>query len=542
MTETAHDPWWRTAVIYEIYPRSFQDSNGDGEGDLRGIIDRLSYVAELGVDAIWLAPWYPSPLADGGYDISDYRDIHPIFGTLEDAEELLDEAHRLGLKVIIDLVANHTSQDHPWFRAALEAGPGSSERQRYLFRDGRGAAGEHPPNNWISGFGTGAWDRVVEPDGSPGQWYHHTFATEQPDLDWRNEDVRTEFDDILRFWLDRGVDGFRIDAVPAIGKDPGLPDADYGDELRFASADWIDNPHWDGDLVHDVIRRWRTVLDAYPGERVFVAEAVVRGPHRLARYLRPDEVHTAFNFDYLHADWNAKELRGVIDETLAALAPVGAPATWVLSSHDEIRHLTRLGASDHRGPTAAGPSLGVARARAAVLLTLALPGSTYLYQGEELGLPEVLDLPDSVRQDPVFFRSADGNPGRDGCRVPVPWSGDRPPFGFAEEGVVPWLPQPLSWAGLTVAVQETDEESMLHLYRAALALRRELTDLHTQPLTWLPSPEGVLHFARGPRLRCVTNLDAEPVELDGTPLISSVAPGLEDRLLPRDSTAWIVIE
>ena len=279
--------------------------------------------------------------------------------------------------------------------------------------------------------------------------------------------------------------------------------------------------------MHDVIRGWRTVLDEYPGDRVFVAEAVVRGPHRLARYLRPDEVHTAFNFDYLHAGWHAKELRGVIDETLAALAPVGAPATWVLSSHDETRHLTRL---------------GVARARAAALLTLALPGSAYLYQGEELGLPEVEDLPDSVRQDPVFFRSADNNPGRDGCRVPVPWSGDRQPFGFAEEGVVPWLPQPSSWASLTVAAQESDEASMLHLYRTALALRRELTDLHTQPLTWLPSPDGVLHFARGPRLRCVTNFDPEAVELEGTPLISSVAGGLENRLLPQDATAWVVID
>ena len=541
-----HDPgrtWWHDAVIYEIYPRSFADADGDGEGDLAGLVSRLPYLAELGVDAIWVAPWYPSPLADGGYDVSDYRDIHPLLGTLADAEGLVAAAHDHGLRVIIDLVANHTSAEHPWFAAAtLDAG--SAERDRYFFRDGRGADGDLPPNNWISAFGGSAWSRAVDASGTPGQWYLHTFAPEQPDLDWTDSDVVAEFDDILRFWLDRGVDGFRVDAAPAMGKAPGLPDADYGDTSGFAASDWGEIPHWDVDAVHATFRRWRLLLDGYPGDRVFVAEAVVNGAERLARYLRPDELHTAFTFDYLHASWDAAELRQVIDATRQALQPLGSPPTWALSSHDEIRHVSRFGrsarwsaAGDGRG---GGTDLerGTRRARAAVLLTLALPGSAYLYQGEELGLPEVDDLPDEVLQDPVFTRTGGRARGRDGCRVPLPWSGDEPPYGFSPARTSTWLPQPTSWAALTVEAQLGDPGSMLHLYRSALALRRRLAAA-PEVFAWLETPDLVLGFERGDGWRCIVNFGPDPHPLDATPTLAS-GPLLRGVLLPTDTAAWLL--
>ena len=531
-------PWWRTAVIYEVYPRSFSDGDGDGEGDVPGLVSRLPYLAALGVDAIWIAPWYPSPMADGGYDVTDYRSIDPRFGTLDDADELLAAAHELGLRVVVDLVANHTSSEHPWFREALDASPGDEARTRYLFRDGRGTDGVLPPNNWISAFGTSAWTRVTESDGTPGQWYHHTFAPEQPDLNWEDDRVRDEFDSILRFWLDRGVDGFRIDAAPAMAKAPGLPDAAYAEGLRFASSEWVGNPHWDVDSVHELLRRWRTVLDSYAGDRVFVAEAVVNGPERLARYVRPDELHTAFNFDYVHAPWEPVALREVIESTLRVLTPIGAPATWALSSHDEVRHLTRFGRTSPGAAT--DLTLGRRRARAAVLLTLALPGGAYLYQGEELGLPEVEDLPAGARQDPAYHRSDGAMVGRDGCRVPLPWSGDRPPYGFSADGAATWLPQPDAWGPLTVQAQESQPDSMLRLYRSALALRRELPDLAGETLTWLPSSDGVLSFRRGDGFVCTLNLSEYAVPLAASPVLLS---GELDSsgLLPPDTAAWCVL-
>ena len=545
-------PWWRRAVVYEVYPRSFADSDGDGEGDLRGLTGRLPYLAELGVDAVWVAPWYPSPLADGGYDVTDYRDIHPMLGTLDDADELVRSAHGHGLRVVVDMVANHTSSEHPWFREALGAPPGSPPRARYLFRDGRGRAGERPPNNWRSAFGGPAWTRVTEPDGAPGQWYLHTFAPEQPDLDWSCEEVLAEFDDVLRFWLDRGIDGIRVDAAPAFAKDPALPDADYGAAPGFVPATWVDSPHWDLDATHDVLRRWRAVLDGYPGDRMFVAEAVVNGPERLARYLRPGELHTAINFDYLSAGWDPADLRTAITATLRTLQPVGAPPTWALSSHDETRHLTRFarlpraaaatpGAPATTPPATADLELGERRARASLLLTLALPGGAYLYQGEELGLPEVEDLPDELRQDPSFARSGGLVRGRDGCRVPLPWSGSAPPYGFSPPGTRTWLPQPATWAHLTVEAQRGRPGSMLEHYREALALRRRLSDLHGEDLSWLPSPERVLHFRRGERFRCVLNLGAEPCPLGATPALLSEPLGPE-LLLPPDAAAWLVDE
>jgi alpha-glucosidase len=538
-------PWWRDAVTYEVYPRSFADGNGDGDGDLEGLLARLPYLADLGVDALWIAPWYPSPLADGGYDVSDHRDIHPMFGTLADADAVLAAAHALGLRVLVDVVANHTSDAHPWFADALAAGPGSAARARYFFRDGRGPGGAEPPNNWISAFGGSAWSRVTEPDGSPGQWYLHLFAAEQPDVDWRHPEVADHFDDVLRFWFDRGVDGVRVDAAPALVKADGMPDADYGGVPLFVTADWEGNPHWDVDDVHAILRRWRRIGDAYAGDRVFVAEAIVNGPERLSRYLRPDEMHTAFNFGFLKAGWGPG-LRDVVDDTLAALASTGAPPTWVLGSHDETRLVTRFGRGNtgarHIADEQGAPSdlaLGTRRARAAALLMLALPGGAYVYQGDELGLPDVEDIPDDRRQDPLWHRSGHAVLGRDGCRLPLPWSGDRPPFGFAPDGARTWLPQPAGWAALTVQRQAADPASMLSLYRAALRLRREEPGFHETAFAWNDGPADLLDFDRGSGLRCVVNLGAAavPVPADGRVLLAS-AP-LDGRDLPPDAAVWL---
>ncbi|GAB3082868.1 glycoside hydrolase family 13 protein [Pedococcus soli] len=539
------EAWWRSAVMYQVYPRSFADGNGDGEGDLPGLRERLPYLADLGVDGLWISPWFPSPMADGGYDVSDFTDIHPMFGTLEDADAVLRDARALGLRVIIDLVPNHTSDQHPWFLAALAGGRGAPERARYFFRDGRGDGGDEPPNNWISAFGGPAWSRVTEPDGSPGQWYLHLFAPEQPDLDWSNPDVLDDFDDVLRFWFDRGVDGLRIDAAPAMSKKAGLPDADYGGVLQFRTVDWDDNPHWDVETVHEIFRRWRAIADSYDGERVFVAEAVVSTPERLSKYLRPDEMHTAFNFPYLKGPWDATALRTVIDDTLASFAPMGIPATWVLTSHDEIRPVTRYGRTttssyfitDGEGEVP-DLELGTRRARAAAMLMLALPGGAYIYQGEELGLPNVDDLPDEVLQDPMFLRSGGEMRGRDGCRVPLPWSGTEPPFGFSPEGVDPWLPQPESWRDLTVEAELADPGSTLSLHREALRLRHELPGLAAAGLAWRESSSGVLDFERGASLRCIVNLSGQSVPLEGSTVLLSSIP-LEDGALPADATAWV---
>ncbi|HVV21528.1 MAG TPA: glycoside hydrolase family 13 protein [Pseudonocardiaceae bacterium] len=509
--------WWRDAVIYQVYVRSFADGNGDGVGDLIGVRDRLPYLAELGVDALWLTPFYPSPMVDGGYDVADYRDVDPLFGTVGDAAALIADAHRIGLRVIVDIVPNHSSSRHPWFTAALAGGPGSPARARYVFRDG-----EEPPNDWRSVFGGRAWTR--EPG---GQWYLHLFDPEQPDLNWEHPDVRAEFLDILRFWLDLGVDGFRIDVAHGMVKAAGLPDVGREEQL---TPDGVgdDLPYFDQDGVHEIYRDWRRVLDSYPGERIGVAEAWVSGPERMAMYLRPDELHQAFNFHYLRSAWSAGEFRSVIDSSLAAVAEVGAPTTWVLSNHDVVRHVTRYGG---------GPA-GVRRARAAALLTLALPGSVYVYQGDELGLPEVTDLPEDVLRDPRWTRSGHTVRGRDGCRVPIPWSGDRAPFGFSGPGAAPpWLPQPVDWAALTVEAQLADPDSMVSLYRAALLARRERPELGDGDLRWLPAPDGVLAFDRG-GVRCTVNFTDSPVSLDAPGELLLASGPVRGAELPPDTAAW----
>ena len=495
------EPWWRNAVIYQVYPRSFADGSGDGVGDLLGVRERLGAIAELGVDAIWLSPFYRSPQVDGGYDVSDHRDVDPLFGTLEDAQALFDEAHTLGLRVIVDLVPNHTSSEHPWFVEAL-ADPSSPARARYVFRPGRGPHGEIPPNDWHSLFGGPAWSRIDTADGG-SMWYLHLFDTEQPDLDWTNPEVRDEFLDILRWWLDRGVDGFRIDVAHGLAKDPELPDLEG--EFATAGLALVGHPHWDRDEVHDIYQEWRRVADTYDGDRVFVAEAYLKSPERLARYVRPDELHTAFNFRFLMAPWHAAELREAIVETLSTHDAVGAPATWVLANHDVVREVTRYG----------GGELGMRRARAAALLMLGLPGSAYVYQGEELGLPEVEDLPAHVRQDPTYHRTGGVDPGRDGCRVPLPWEGDAPPFGFSGDAdVESWLPQPRDWSTLTRVAQRSEPTSMLRLYIDAIARRRHVVAAAPGPeVRWLDLGDEVLAFARPGGFVSLTNLGRAAIDV-----------------------------
>jgi alpha-glucosidase len=534
--------WWRSAVVYQLYIRSFSDGNGDGVGDIAGIRAHLGHLRDLGVDAVWINPWYPSPMADAGYDVSDYRAIEPVFGTSEEAAALIAEAHSCGLRVLLDIVPNHTSDQHAWFQAALRGD--ADARARYLFRPGRG---DGPPNDWQSVFGGPAWTQVAD-----GSWYLHLFDPGQPDLDWTNPEVRAEFESILAYWFDRGVDGFRIDVAHGLVKAEGLPDVGPDDEEEVLEpAHRPNHPFWDRDGVHDIYRGWRAVADAYPGGKVFVAEAWVGSSERLVRYLRLDELHTAFNFPYLNAAWNAASLRQVIDDSLETYATIGAPATWVLSNHDVVRHVSRLGRPQVEGRhslSSLPPSetldreLGTRRARAAALLMFALPGSAYVYQGDELGLWEVEDLPDEVLQDPTWPRSGHTDRGRDGCRVPIPWSGGAAPFGFSPPDATgqPWLPQPADFAAVTVAAEEGDPDSMLALYRAALALRHSLPELGAGELTWRPAELGVLAFGRGPTFTCMVNLsDAEVALPHGSRVLVTSASLTPTGHLPVDAAAWL---
>ncbi|GAB3396875.1 glycoside hydrolase family 13 protein [Humibacter soli] len=562
-TSTATNPhpsigkeWWRTAVIYQVYPRSFADSNGDGIGDLPGITAHLPALRTLGVDAIWLSPFMTSPQRDAGYDVADYRDVDPIFGTLHDFDRMLGAAHELGLRVIVDLVPNHTSSDHAWFQAALASAEGSEEREHYYFRDGKGENGDEPPNNWESVFGGPAWTRLTNPDGTPGQWYLHLFDSSQPDLNWEDPWVREQFRDILRFWLDRGVDGFRIDVAHGMVKAEGLPDetdAEHGGSMSGAGAtlepDISDeppsSPFWGQEGGHEIFRDWHKVLAAYDGDRALCGEAWVSPPSRLARYVRPDEMQQTFNFSYLETPWQADALHDVIEDSLEAFGGVGAPSTWVLSNHDVVRHATRLGISEENpqghglGPkTPFRPDVvaGARRARAATTLMLALPGSAYLYQGEELGLPEVIDLPDSARQDPTWFRTNGERYGRDGCRVPLPWTADGPAYGFNDTGAS-WLPQPDEWAGLARDVEESDPLSTLSLYRRLLS-EREARALGAGELEWVDGlGDDVVAFRNGD-VTVVANLGTASVPLPAGKVIVSSEP-LSGSELPADTAAWL---
>ncbi|MET0909846.1 MAG: glycoside hydrolase family 13 protein [Ilumatobacteraceae bacterium] len=540
MVATQPDAWWRHAVIYQLYVRSFADANGDGVGDLAGVRSRLGYLRDLGVDAIWFNPWYASPLHDGGYDVADYRAIEPSFGTLSEAEALIAEALDLGIRTIIDIVPNHVSDQHPWFIEAHAGGPGSPMRLRFWFRSGRGAGGEQPPNDWLSHFGDSAWTRTKNPDGTRGDWFLHLFAPAQPDLNWEHPAVREEHEAILRFWFDRGAAGIRIDSAALAIKDPALPD--LGDVPPVS-----DHPFVDRDEIHDVYRSWRTIADSYDPPRALIGEVWLEDRQRFARYLRPDELHGAFNFDFLACPWEADALRACIDDTLASHAPADAPPSWVLSNHDVTRVVTRYGRVDttfsfaaKRVGTPTDLQLGTRRARAAALLGAALPGTLYVYQGEELGLPEVEDLPPEHLQDPMHFQSGGTDPGRDGCRVPLPWDGSQSPYGFGPAGSTPWLPQPASWATLSVAAEQDDPTSMLALYRHIIAVRRRRLVGATTAIAWLDAEPDVLAFARHD-IACIVNLSSGPVQLPAGTVLLTSGPLDGDRL-PVDSAAWVHLD
>jgi alpha-glucosidase len=532
--------WWRSGVIYQIYPRSFADANGDGMGDLKGITQRLTHLKDLGVDAIWLSPFYRSPQKDAGYDVSDYVSVDPLFGTLEDFDEMVEEAHRLSLRVMIDLVPNHTSSEHEWFQKALRAEPGSKERSYYHFKDGRGENGELPPNNWQSMFGGPAWTRVED-----GQWYVHLFDSSQPDLNWENPVVREEFEKILRFWLDRGVDGFRVDQPHAMAKAEGLPDHPYVEEAGAGFIEGRENPPmWFQDSVHEIFRDWRKILDSYPGDRAMCGEAYVLPLSFMALWVRPDEFHQTFNFRFLDAGWDREKLVSAINESFEAFDGVGAPSTWVLNNHDVLRHTSRFGgdygrttASDGVGPNNPQPDnvLGLRKARAATLFMLALPGASYLYQGEELGLPDHTTIAAEHRQDPTFFRTNGQRVGRDGCRVPLPWEMGNAANGFNQTGKA-WLPQPASYATLSRDQQVGKPDSTLTMYQEALKLRSELK-LGEGSFDWV-SQDEVLTYQNG-NLRVVHNFSNQAVKLDGEVLLSSM-PLASGSLLPND-TAWVLV-
>lgn len=553
--------WWRTSAVYQVYPRSWADSNGDGVGDLPGITAKLPYLRDLGVDALWISPFYTSPMADAGYDVADYRDIDPLFGTLADADKLIARAHELDLRVIVDLVPNHSSDEHEWFKAALAAGPGSPERERYLFRDGKGENGELPPNDWQAIFGGNAWTRVSDADGNPEQWYLHLFDPKQPDFNWNNPEVRDEFVSILTFWLDRGVDGFRVDVAHSLIKADGLPDHAAHAQMAGTGDASHDNggPMWDQEGVHEIYRAWRELLDSYnprdtegydsAADRAMCAEAWVSPPERLARYVRPDEFHQAFNFAFLETPWRAADLHESITSSYRSNDSVGAPTTWVLSNHDVVRHATRLalpvGQPRPNGIRAEDPqpdaALGLRRALAATALELALPGGAYLYQGEELGLPDHTTMPDEARQDPTWERSEHTEAGRDGCRVPMPWVKDAPSFGFGPSEAT-WLPQPEVYGDLAVDQQDGVAGSTLEFYRRMLR-ERHARELGSGSLTWVEGAgdDDVVAFVNSrdghEDLWVVTNF-GEPVALPDDAFVVLSSGDADSLTVERDVTVW----
>ncbi|GAB86034.1 alpha-amylase family glycosyl hydrolase [Gordonia rubripertincta] len=527
--------WWKSAVFYQIYPRSFCDANGDGVGDLAGVIGKLGYLELLGIDAIWLSPIMTSPMADHGYDVADPRDIDPLFGDLATFDALIAEAHARDIRVTMDLVPNHTSDQHEWFRAALAAGPGSPERDRYIFRDGRGENGDEPPNNWHSIFGGPSWTRVTEADGSPGQWYLHIFAAEQPDLNWENPEVFEDLEKTLRFWLDRGVDGFRIDVAHGMAKPADLPDMDLTKTALLSNDD--DDPRFNNYAVHDIHRKIRKVLDEYPGA-ANVGEIWVNDNERFAEYLRPDELHLGFNFRLAKAPFESEAIREAIENSLDAVLSVSGTPTWTLSNHDVAREVTRY-APAHPATGELDLDRGTRRARAMLVVEMALPGSIFLYNGSELGLPNVDDLPEEALQDPVWERSGHAERGRDGCRVPLPWQGTEPPFGFSSSADT-WLPMPESWRSLTAEAQLEDVGSMLSLYRAAIELRYNRPEFAGDSIDWYEAPEGCLAFRRSEGfLICALNAGEVPVPLPPGELLLISSP-LVDGMLPPDAAAWLV--
>ena len=540
--------WWRTAVIYQIYPRSFADGNGDGIGDLVGTTARLESLKSLGIDAIWFSPFFKSPQKDAGYDVADYKTIDPLFGTNEEFYELLAKAHSLGLRIIVDIVPNHSSDQHELFQAALKAAPGSPEREMYVFREGKGANGELPPNNWESVFGGNAWTRITEPDGTAGQWYLHIFVSSQPDFNWENPKVTELFEDILSFWLDKGVDGFRIDVAHGLVKEVGLPDVKVAATHVTGEKDReTEHPFWGQEGVHEIIRGWRQLLNRYD-DRAMCAEAWVLPLSRMAKWVRPDEYHQTFNFGYLETPWERKALEKVVIESLQEFGKVGAPSTWVLSNHDTIRHTSKYGVATPPlhgmgiGPDSEQPdeALGLRKARAASAFRLGLPGGAYIYQGEELGLPEHTMLEGKYRQDPTWFRTNGERVGRDGCRVPLPWEANGgPSFGFNTTGKS-WLPAPTSFKRYARDIQEGVAGSTLELYKRLIKERKEFA-LGSGEFRFAPeySSDSTLAYINNGVL-VISNFGPDSVNVPAGKLLVTTQHDLTiEGVLEHDQTAWI---
>jgi alpha-glucosidase len=543
--------WWRDSVTYQIYIRSFADANGDGKGDVAGIISRLPYLKKLGVDAIWITPWYPSPQKDHGYDVADFMDIEPDYGTLSDAKKLIEQSHKLGMRLLVDIVPNHCSDQHKWFQEALAAKPGSKERDRFIFRDGKGENGDTPPNNWQAVFGGSAWHRITESDGKAGQWYLHLFAVEQPDFNWQNQEVKDYFEKVLKFWLDLGVDGFRIDVAHGMIKADGLPDVPSDPKLLEGKP----MPFWDQDGVHEIYKEWRKILDSYPNDRMAVAEAWVHPATRIARYLRPGELMNSFNFEFLGSKWDVAEIKNNINKSIEAIGAVGAPSSWVFNNHDVVRSVDRfdlgLGLSGgttlerHGDVNKFNLERGRKRARAGALLMLALPGGAYIYQGEELTLPEAREIPEDRLSDPRWKMSNYTDRGRDGCRVPLPWrSNNAGAFGFSDNAKLTpkdsWLPQSSNWGDFSVEAQDSDPNSSLNLYRKALEIRKSLSGLGDGPMSWVDAPDHVVAFSRPGDFYCYLNLGADFKLPQAVKVLVSSSP-IENGVLPTDTAVWFTL-
>ena len=543
--------WWRDSVTYQIYIRSFADANGDGKGDVAGIISRLPYLKKLGVDAIWITPWYPSPQKDHGYDVADFMDIEPDYGTLSDAKKLIEQSHKLGMRLLVDIVPNHCSDQHKWFQEALAAKPGSKERDRFIFRDGKGENGDTPPNNWQAVFGGSAWHRITESDGKAGQWYLHLFAVEQPDFNWQNQEVKDYFEKVLKFWLDLGVDGFRIDVAHGMIKADGLPDVPSDPKLLEGKP----MPFWDQDGVHEIYKEWRKILDSYPNDRMAVAEAWVHPATRIARYLRPGELMNSFNFEFLGSKWDVAEIKNNINKSIEAIGAVGAPSSWVFNNHDVVRSVDRfdlgLGLSGgttlerHGDVNKFNLERGRKRARAGALLMLALPGGAYIYQGEELTLPEAREIPEDRLSDPRWKMSNYTDRGRDGCRVPLPWrSNNAGAFGFSDNAKLTpkdsWLPQSSNWGDFSVEAQDSDPNSSLNLYRKALEIRKSLSGLGDGPMSWVDAADRVVAFSRPGDFYCYLNLGADFKLPQAAKVLVSSSP-IENGVLPTDTAVWFTL-
>ena len=551
MTEV-NDPslWWKQAVVYQVYPRSFKDSRGEGLGQIAGVTEKIGYLKELGVDAIWLSPFYPSQLADGGYDVDDYRNVDPKLGTMDDFDHLTKTAHAAGIKIVVDIVPNHSSNQHEWFKAALAAGPGSPERDRYIFRDGKGPNGDEPPTNWIASFGGSAWTRV--PD---GQWYLHMFTVEQPDWNWKNPDVRADFIKTLHFWLDHGANGFRVDVAHGLAKDLDRDDLDdfkiIGGEMHCADGT---HPLYDRNEVHDIYREWRELFNQYKPAKYAIGESWTPFNERVFQYAKQDELGAIFDFSLEKADWDRDAYRVSIERTWKYAKTAETAPTWVLGNHDVPRIASRLGVptgtdieawvtSNGTNPPI-DPASAARRARAAALVMLGLPGTAFIYQGEELGLPEDFDLLPEELQDPIWERRKHAFKGRDGCRVPLPWTGEKDKaFGFNDSGRA-WLPQPDWFADYAESGQEGQDDSTLNLYRQAVAIRKRMVKHGANiDLEWLPDdvcgPDG-FGWTLPSGMTVLTNFSSTrsiALPEHAAVLLESRCSGTADRVLP-ETTVW----